>query len=101
MNPDQTPIPFHELANLCRWHGYVCLSFPSFVAPDIITHGWGPSTYLAAVSACGTRLADLMCESLNNGGRMTAWSSISCDGQTLMYCDVENEEGQAFVRFYK
>lgn len=101
MNPENTPIPFEELANLVRWHGYVCVSFPSFVASDAITHGWGPSTYQATVSACGDRLANLLCDSLNHGGYMSSWQTIECNGITLQFCDVEDEYGQQLVRFYK
>ena len=91
---------FEDLFNAVRWHGYACVSTPDFVAPDAPTWGWGESTYKAMVSACGTRLADLVCEMLNNGGSMSDWRTHTFEDQTLLVADVENADGQIVVTFY-
>lgn len=100
MNPHGIP-SFEELATAVRWHGYVCVTLPGLAASDMTTWGWGESTYRAMVNAAGQRLADSLCEVLDNGGRMTHWRPVTMGEITLLVCELVNDEGQTLVTFYK
>jgi hypothetical protein len=100
MNPDGYP-SFEELANAVRWHGYACVTLSGLVAPETTTWGWGESTYRAMVSASGQRLADRLCEVLDNGGRMTHWRPVTMGTITLLVCELVNDESQTLCTFYK
>lgn len=93
-------VSLEEIIEKVGWHNYVCVASPSLVAPDVTTWGWGSSTYQAMVSACGLRLADALCEVLNNGGRMGEWESVVPDCP-LVSRHLFNADGQVLVTFYK
>ena len=101
MSPHDLPVSVEEIWTAVRWHGYVCVTDPGLVAPGVTTWGWGPSTYKAMVSACGTSLADRLCQAIDNGGRLTEWSNIDLPDVPLLSCDLVNDEGQILCRFYK
>lgn len=100
MNPHGMP-SFEEIADAVHWHGYACVTLPGLVAPETVAWGWGESTYRAMVCASGQRLADSLCEVLDNGGRMTHWSPVMEGNITLLRCDLINDQGNTLCVFYK
>ncbi len=100
MNPEDLGLSVEELQDLVLLHGFVCVSLPGLLSISS-NHGWGESCWRSLVSAVGDRIANLVIECQENGGRQTGWVPLEIPDVHLLRCAIENSDGQELVVFYK